>query len=491
MSAMANNTTSVKYNKWDTLASELDTELEESNKADEAAAAAALGHDGAWSADQEKEMRKAEQAKLAKAALDRQKELEESAKLTLTTADLPDAISDEFIKDQKILVFKGIESKDGVQRVCTIDLQTPLIKIFVEHCENLTLKLNVKLMTQHVECHDCKGCTFEIKQTISTIQIDQSLDCTIQYSPGCFEGADDRVYSAGCTNLTINCDHTTFGPSTVAHSYLLDGSAQVNENTKEEYQFVARFSEENKKIINEHLMRVGNKFLTKSTVENANLDEAATLAIREQKKAEVSREHTHTLRAGQVTLNCLIVHAESLYKNRERPCRSPCSSPCRHAPNTLLPTLPLNSYSRLTLPPPPPQAEQHKLEGNDAFLQGEYAQAILFYSMAIDKVQSLANGGGLEHLCLANRSACFLKMGHHEKALADANKCVDIEPTYIKGVFRKGMALHAMGSYEEALPVLGQSLKMEPNNKQVKQALQFCEAKLQMEMRKRMQGSNA
>ena len=185
---------------------------------------------------------------------------------------------------------------------------------------------------------------------------------------------------------------------------------------------MARLSQESGGIVNEPLMRVGNKFLTKSTIENADLGDAARLAIREQKQGE---------------------------------------------------------------------AEQHKLEGNDAFLQGEYAQAILFYSMAIDKVQSLANGGGLEHLCLANRSACFLKMGHHEKALADANKCVDIEPTYIKGVFRKGMALHAMGSYEEALPVLGQSLKMEPNNKQVKQALQFCEAKLQMEMRKRMQGSNA
>ena len=97
----------------------------------------------------------------------------------------------------------------------------------------------------------------------------------------------------------------------------------------------------------------------------------------------------------------------------------------------------------------------------------------------------------LSAICLCNRSACFLKMGHHEKALADASSVVETSPEYIKGWFRKGMSLHAMGRYQEALPVLGKSAEMEPKNKQVKQALQFCEVKLQQEMRKRMQGSNA
>ena len=75
----------------------------------------------------------------------------------------------------------------------------------------------------------------------------------------------------------------------------------------------------------------------------------------------------------------------------------------------------------------------------------------------------------ISYVCLANRSACFLKLGHPEKALDDAESCVKLDPSYIKGVFRQGMALHALERFEEAIPVLAKSLEMEPKNKQVKQ----------------------
>ena len=77
-------------------------------------------------------------------------------------------------------------------------------------------------------------------------------------------------------------------------------------------------------------------------------------------------------------------------------------------------------------------------------------------------------------------------MGNPEKALEDAEACCKADPGYVKGVFRKGMALHAMGKHEEALPVLAKSLEIEPKNKQIKQALQFCEIKMEQDLRKRM-----
>jgi tetratricopeptide (TPR) repeat protein len=63
-----------------------------------------------------------------------------------------------------------------------------------------------------------------------------------------------------------------------------------------------------------------------------------------------------------------------------------------------------------------------------------------------------------------------------------------MEPTYIKAIFRKGLALHAMGRYQEAIEPLAAALKLEPNNKQVKQALQFAEVRMHQEIRKRMEG---
>jgi len=138
------------------------------------------------------------------------------------------------------------------------------------------------------------------------------------------------------------------------------------------------------------------------------------------------------------------------------------------------------------------------LTSNSLFVNNRYGQAILLYSMAIDKTQEDATKAmndpklhvpKVHVVSLANRSACFLKMGNPEKAFEDAEACLMADPTYLKGIFRKGMALHAMGKYQEALPVLAESLKQEPKNKQIKQALQFCEIKLSQEMRKRMEGN--
>ena len=155
--------------------------------------------------------------------------------------------------------------------------------------------------------------------------------------------------------------------------------------------------------------------------------------------------------------------------------------------------------------------EEQKAKGNEAFKSGEYAQAVLFYTMALDRAaelpdaisvtELLSNGKNsssssttkLEqlfprHIVLSNRSACFLKLGHHEKALKDGADAAIIDSTYVKGTFRKGLALHAMGSYQEAVEALSSAHKLEPNNKQIKQALQFADVRFQQEMRKRVRG---
>ena len=73
-------------------------------------------------------------------------------------------------------------------------------------------------------------------------------------------------------------------------------------------------------------------------------------------------------------------------------------------------------------------AEAKKAEGNAAFAEGrrvlrrcmvmlvlhalccagEWAQAAVYYTEALQAVP-------LHHVCLANRCACFLKLGHHDK----------------------------------------------------------------------------
>jgi hypothetical protein len=283
-------------------------------------------------------------------------------------------LTDARLRGKRILVFKDLSG--GRCRVARPEVSAALIKVFVEGCSDFELELAVPLLTSHVELHKCESVALTVERQVATVQLDQSGGCAVRFGEGAFEGPDDRVYSAGCRDLTLSCAHSSGKKHEITVDYLRDGAVPVNECGAEEYQFVARWSAETGGIVNEPLMRVGNKFLTKSTVENASLSGAARLAIREQKAAE---------------------------------------------------------------------AEQHKLEGNDAFGGGEYAQAVLFYSMALDKVSAADPPPPLRHVCLSNRAACFLKLGHPEKALADAGECAGLEPGYAKGWFRKGLALHAMG----------------------------------------------
>ena len=74
------------------------------------------------------------------------------------------------------------------------------------------------------------------------------------------------------------------------------------------------------------------------------------------------------------------------------------------------------------------------------------------------------------------------------KALSDAKNCVSLAPKYVKGLFRAGLAHHALGQYQQAGPYFVKALDIQPKNKQVKDALKFAELKLRQEMMKRRKG---
>lgn len=126
-----------------------------------------------------------------------------------------------------------------------------------------------------------------------------------------------------------------------------------------------------------------------------------------------------------------------------------------------------------------------KAKGNEAFAAGEYAQAVLHYSMAIDKTDATTTPS--TDVLFSNRAAALLKLGEHERAAADAQTAIERNPANCKAHFRLGVARHAMGKYREALEVLGKAHQMEPKNEQVKQALQFSQVRMEQEMRKRME----
>lgn len=132
-------------------------------------------------------------------------------------------------------------------------------------------------------------------------------------------------------------------------------------------------------------------------------------------------------------------------------------------------------YSQQHNPEEPPKpeelktkAEAKRMEGNDVFRANDFMQAALVYTEALQLDPSVS-------AVYANRAACWMKLGDHVKALEDARTCTEVDPKNPKGWFRMGMSLHAMKNYPEAIPALLEAEKLEPNNKQVVEAIKMSQ----------------
>jgi len=112
-----------------------------------------------------------------------------------------------------------------------------------------------------------------------------------------------------------------------------------------------------------------------------------------------------------------------------------------------------------------------KQKGNAALKQGDVDSAIEFYSEAIDLDSS-------NHVLYSNRSAAYCKKEDYSSALADAQKCVDIKPDWIKGYTRKGAALQFLKRYTEAILAYEDGLAVDSENQQMKDGIQSCRPNL-------------
>lgn len=109
-------------------------------------------------------------------------------------------------------------------------------------------------------------------------------------------------------------------------------------------------------------------------------------------------------------------------------------------------------------------AEDEKKLGSAAWAEGNYEEAIKRFSNAIN----LSSGDvEMQKILYSNRSASFLKVGQNATALADANKCIELDKAWSKGLVRKGDALHAMNRLAEASTTYTAALALAPTDKAI------------------------
>eukprot|EP00455_Lapot_gusevi_P046664 TRINITY_DN617_c0_g2_i1.p1 TRINITY_DN617_c0_g2~~TRINITY_DN617_c0_g2_i1.p1 ORF type:complete len:573 (-),score=284.83 TRINITY_DN617_c0_g2_i1:237-1955(-) len=112
-----------------------------------------------------------------------------------------------------------------------------------------------------------------------------------------------------------------------------------------------------------------------------------------------------------------------------------------------------------------------KNRGNAAFQAGRYEEAASEFTTAISLDAS-------NHVLYSNRSGAYAALKQYDHALEDANKCIELNPNFVKGYSRKGLALFNLGRYEEARDTYRQGLTHDANNQQLKDGLAETEQAL-------------
>ncbi|XP_023515089.1 RNA polymerase II-associated protein 3-like [Cucurbita pepo subsp. pepo] len=101
-----------------------------------------------------------------------------------------------------------------------------------------------------------------------------------------------------------------------------------------------------------------------------------------------------------------------------------------------------------------------KDKGNEFFKAGNYLKAAALYTQAIKLDPS-------NHALYSNRAAAFLHLVKLNKALADAEMTITLNPQWEKGYFRKGCVLEAMEKYDDALSAFQAALRYNPQSAEV------------------------
>lgn len=412
-----------------------------------------------------------------------------------------------------------------------------LIKLVLCNLHSCTVIIRCKIITGTVDISHCTNLTVIVEgddATVITIQADLCTGLDIQFhdSPSgknisqpqlnqattVYWGQDteDRIYHAGVSKLHISTYRDTYLEyETPVLDYIELGATTIGSSKPEEVQFVTSIV--NGEFVTERILSITEKIQAGGGSGSVGGNGAKPMTERDLRNLEEKRGKIHTALDGYMKDVIHITDKDG--KEVIVPSKSDHDQPftatnddCNNNDDDDVVEEVYASKTREEIDAIIECSNCEKTKGNESFAAGEYAQAILFYTLALERAVELPDATDItemirdnagvagstksvveqlfpRHVVLSNRSACFLKLGHHDKALKDGGDAEILDPTYVKGIFRKGLALHAMGRYDEAIASLAGALKIEPKNKQIKQALGFAEMRMIQEMQKRMKGN--
>ncbi|GMY35535.1 tetratricopeptide repeat protein 1 isoform X2 [Fagus crenata] len=117
------------------------------------------------------------------------------------------------------------------------------------------------------------------------------------------------------------------------------------------------------------------------------------------------------------------------------------------------------------------QANDAKLEGNKLFGDGQFEEALSQYELALQVAPEMPSSVELRSICHANRAVCFMKLGKYEETIKECTKALELNPTYMKALIRRGEAHEKLENFEEAIADMKKILELDPSNDQAKKSI--------------------
>lgn len=115
---------------------------------------------------------------------------------------------------------------------------------------------------------------------------------------------------------------------------------------------------------------------------------------------------------------------------------------------------------------------EEKEKGNQAFKDHQFPEAVKHYTEALKRGPPEVNPEAYK--LYSNRAACYTKLGALNEALKDAEKCIELAPTFAKGYSRKGTVQFFMKEYDKALETYRQGLEQDKDNEELKDGMKRC-----------------
>ncbi|CAG9463981.1 unnamed protein product [Pedinophyceae sp. YPF-701] len=115
------------------------------------------------------------------------------------------------------------------------------------------------------------------------------------------------------------------------------------------------------------------------------------------------------------------------------------------------------------------KCREEKEKGNAAFQQQDFPTAVNHYSEALRRGPPSHNDEA--HKLFSNRAACYTKLGAWSEGLKDADKCIELAPSFIKGYIRKANLLFLMKDYDEALETYRAGLAVDEGDAELQEGM--------------------